>query len=70
MLQLNLTNAGLRRSQFRFLSIRILQFRIPNHTIRAYFNSQLGSFAKNPQSRYAQANSLPKKPTYQRLWIL
>ena len=45
-LQLNLTNADLEAANLDSVNLDSVNLESPNHTIRAYFNSQLGSFAK------------------------
>ena len=45
-LQLNLTNADLDAANLDAFNLDAANLESPNHTIRAYFNSQLGSFAK------------------------
>ena len=45
-LQLNLTNADLDASNLDAFNLDAANLESPNHTIRAYFNSQLGNFAK------------------------
>jgi len=45
-LQLNLTNADLDASNLDAFNLDACNLESPNHTIRAYFNSQLANFAK------------------------
>ena len=45
-LQLNLTNADLEAANLDAFNLDAANLESPNHTIRAYFNSQFGSFAK------------------------
>lgn len=45
-LQLNLTNADLEAANLDSVNLDSVNLESPNHTIRAYFNSQLANFAK------------------------
>ena len=45
-LQLNLTNADLDAANLDAFNLESFNLESPNHTIRAYFNSQLANFAK------------------------